>query len=103
VSLALGLRPRARRVGARGRRPVPPAGAYRRAGRRRRRLDEVPNEAERLRGELAAALAAGRAHELVPFSGQTAGLIHEVLPAGEIVRRLVVEAEEALAGLVSAM
>jgi NAD(P)H-dependent flavin oxidoreductase YrpB (nitropropane dioxygenase family) len=35
-------------------------------------------------------------HEVVPFTGQTTGLIRDVLPAGEIVRRMVSEAEEAL-------
>jgi nitronate monooxygenase/enoyl-[acyl-carrier protein] reductase II len=39
-----------------------------------------------------------RPHELVPFTGQTAGMIHDVLPAGEIVRGMVSEAEEALRG-----
>jgi enoyl-[acyl-carrier protein] reductase II len=38
----------------------------------------------------------GRPDELTPFTGQTAGLIAELLPAGEIVRRMVAEAEEAL-------
>jgi len=43
------------------------------------------------------AVVARRApHELVPFTGQTAGLVREVLPAGEIVERMVSEAEEAL-------
>jgi enoyl-[acyl-carrier protein] reductase II len=49
-----------------------------------------------LRDELLAAIRQGRGHEMVPFTGQTAGLIHEVLPAGETVRRMVAEAEEAL-------
>jgi nitronate monooxygenase/enoyl-[acyl-carrier protein] reductase II len=44
-----------------------------------------------------AALRAGRAHEIVPFTGQTTGLIRDILPAAEIVRRLVAEAERALA------
>jgi enoyl-[acyl-carrier protein] reductase II len=61
-----------------------------------RRGDEVEPEAERLGGELVAAIRQGRAHELVPFTGQTAGQIHEVLPAGEIVRQMVAGAEEAL-------
>jgi hypothetical protein len=34
--------------------------------------------------------------EYVPLSGQTAGAIHEIRPAAEIVRRLVAEAEVAL-------
>jgi enoyl-[acyl-carrier protein] reductase II len=48
------------------------------------RQDEAGGEAERLGGELA------------PFTRQTAGMIREVLPAGEIVRKLVAEAEETL-------
>jgi enoyl-[acyl-carrier protein] reductase II len=61
-----------------------------------RRPDDVPAAAERLRGELMAALAEHRAHELVPFSGQTAGLVREILAAAEIVRRMVADAEAAL-------
>jgi len=39
------------------------------------------------------AVLAGRGDEYLPFAGQSAGLIDEVLPAGEIVRRVVAEAE----------
>ncbi len=60
------------------------------------RLDEAQQEAERLRGEMVAALKQGRAYDVAPFTGQSAGLIQEVLPAGEIVRGLVAEAEAAL-------
>ena len=35
-------------------------------------------------------------HELLPFTGQTAGMVHDILPAGEIVERMVSEAELAL-------
>jgi enoyl-[acyl-carrier protein] reductase II len=42
---------------------------------------------------LRAALEEGGGHEYLPFAGQSAGLISEVLPAGEIVRRVVAEAE----------
>ena len=31
-------------------------------------------------------------HEVLSITGQTAGLIHEILPAAEILRRLVAEA-----------
>jgi enoyl-[acyl-carrier protein] reductase II len=41
------------------------------------------------------ALLEGRGHEYLPFTGQSVGLIHEVLPAAEIVRRVVAEAEAA--------
>jgi enoyl-[acyl-carrier protein] reductase II len=51
---------------------------------------------DRMRAEFGAALPAGSAHELVPFTGQTAGLIHDVLPVAEIVDRLVADAEAAL-------
>lgn len=61
-----------------------------------RRLTEVPAESARLQEEIVGAVRAGRGHEYVPFTGESAGLIHEILPAGEIVRRLVAEAEEAL-------
>jgi enoyl-[acyl-carrier protein] reductase II len=42
------------------------------------------------------ALLAGRGDEYLPFTGQSAGLIGDVLPAAEIVARVVAEAEEAL-------
>jgi len=56
----------------------------------------VEAERERLAGELVDAVRAGRGHELVPFAGQTAGLITSVQPAGAIVRGLVADAEPAL-------
>jgi nitronate monooxygenase/enoyl-[acyl-carrier protein] reductase II len=42
---------------------------------------------------LRASLLAGRGDEYLPFTGQSAGLIDEILPAAEIVRRVVAEAE----------
>ena len=41
----------------------------------------------------------GRIDELSLWSGQSVGLVHEVLPAAEIVRRTVAEAETILAAL----
>jgi enoyl-[acyl-carrier protein] reductase II len=41
-------------------------------------------------------LLEGRGDEYLPFAGQSVGLIDEVLPAAEIVRRVVAEAEAAL-------
>jgi nitronate monooxygenase/enoyl-[acyl-carrier protein] reductase II len=61
-----------------------------------RRRQEVPGRAGEIRDELMAAVREGRAHELVPFTGQSAGLIGEILPAAAILRRLVDEAEQAL-------
>jgi nitronate monooxygenase/enoyl-[acyl-carrier protein] reductase II len=42
------------------------------------------------------AVTAGGGHEYLPFAGQSVALIDEVLPAAEIVRRVVAEAEAAL-------
>jgi enoyl-[acyl-carrier protein] reductase II len=39
----------------------------------------------------------GRGDEYLPFAGQSVGLIDEILPAGEIVSRVVAEAEAARA------
>jgi nitronate monooxygenase/enoyl-[acyl-carrier protein] reductase II len=58
--------------------------------------EEARREAKRLQGEIVAAIRLRRPHELLPFTGQTAGLIDEVLPAAEIVRGIVAEAERAL-------
>jgi enoyl-[acyl-carrier protein] reductase II len=43
-----------------------------------------------------AAIKAGGGEEFLPFAGQSAGLIREVLPARELVRRLLAQAEAAL-------
>ena len=58
--------------------------------------EEARREAERLRGEVISVVRQRRPHELVPFTGQTAGIIRDILPAGEIVGRMIVEAEQAL-------
>lgn len=53
-------------------------------------------EAERLRAEIMGSVREGRTHELVPFTGQTAGLVGDVRPAARIVEDLVAEAEQAV-------
>jgi enoyl-[acyl-carrier protein] reductase II len=60
------------------------------------RRDEARQEAGRLQMQVGMAIREGRFGELLPFTGQTAGLIHEILPAAEIVRRIVAGAEKAL-------
>lgn len=60
------------------------------------RLEEAGAQAAELRGQIMSSVREGRPHELTPFGGQTAGLIDEVLPAAEIVRRM---AEDACAAL----
>jgi enoyl-[acyl-carrier protein] reductase II len=65
----------------------------------RRRAPEVPEHADALREEIIGGLMEGRVHERTPFAGQTVGLIHDVRPAGEIVRSMAAEAERALGRL----
>lgn len=60
------------------------------------RHDEAKRDAERLRGEVLPAFKQMRVHELFPAAGQSAGLIRDILPAGEIVRRIATEARHAL-------
>jgi nitronate monooxygenase/enoyl-[acyl-carrier protein] reductase II len=60
------------------------------------RPEEARREAQRLRSELMAVIKERRPHELLPFTGQTAGLVRDVLPAAQIVRAMVGEAEQAL-------
>ena len=38
----------------------------------------------------------GRAHEYLPLTGESAGLVRDILPVREIVDRIVSQAEEAL-------
>jgi enoyl-[acyl-carrier protein] reductase II len=82
--------------------PPPPPGAYEVVPRVIRtefvgewesRAGDAAAEAERLRGEIMGAVTGGRTHELVPFSGQSVGLIKDVQPAAKIVQNMVAEAE----------
>ncbi len=62
----------------------------------RNRRAEARREVERLRPEVLSVFTQRGVHELLPGAGQDAGLIHDIQPAGEIVRRMVAEAREAL-------
>jgi nitronate monooxygenase/enoyl-[acyl-carrier protein] reductase II len=53
-------------------------------------------DALRLQGEIMGAIQQQHMELFVPFTGQSAGVIGEILPARDIVRRLIVEATEAL-------
>lgn len=61
--------------------------------------EELAGQAERIGQELVAAVRAGGGEDYVPFAGQSVGLVREILPAAEIVRRVMDEAERALARL----
>jgi enoyl-[acyl-carrier protein] reductase II len=60
------------------------------------RPEEAKQEDERIRSEFMTAAQQGRLEQKVPFTGQSAGLIDSILPAGEIVRQFAQQAEEAL-------
>jgi nitronate monooxygenase/enoyl-[acyl-carrier protein] reductase II len=60
-----------------------------------RGVEELGRERVRLGEELQTAMREGTAHELLPVTGEAAGLIHDVLPAAEIVATMVAEAEAA--------
>lgn len=60
------------------------------------RRDEAKRDAERLRNEVVPVFKQMRIHELFPTAGQSAGLIGDIVPAGEIVRRMISEARQAL-------
>jgi hypothetical protein len=45
------------------------------------------------------AILAGEGHQYVPFAGQSAGLIHDIRPAADIVRSVVDEADAIIRGL----
>jgi nitronate monooxygenase/enoyl-[acyl-carrier protein] reductase II len=46
--------------------------------------------------QLVSAVRAGAGHDLLPFAGQSAELVHDIVPAGELVTRLIAEATDAL-------
>lgn len=60
------------------------------------REEEVARQREGLVEEFTAAMQEGRAHQLLPVTGEVAGLIREILPAAEIVRQMVADAEAVL-------
>jgi enoyl-[acyl-carrier protein] reductase II len=69
------------------------------------RLEADPGSVDpvRLGSTLAAEARAGRGHDMLPFTGQSAALVHDIAPAAEILSRLVAEAEAALASAGSAI
>jgi enoyl-[acyl-carrier protein] reductase II len=62
----------------------------------RGQLEAVREAAPELREEVLAVVHEHRLDKLLRFAGQTAGLIHDVLPAERIVRDIVADAEHAL-------
>jgi enoyl-[acyl-carrier protein] reductase II len=60
------------------------------------RPGEAADNSEQLLERIMGAVTSGRPHEILPFTGQTAGMISDVLPAAKIVRAMAAEAERAL-------
>lgn len=58
--------------------------------------EEARRERDHLKSWIAEAAQAGRQHEFLLTAGQTVGGINEILPVGEIIRRLMDQAEAAL-------
>lgn len=56
-------------------------------------------QAEALRSKVMTSMRDGTAHELIPLTGQTAGLVRDIAPAAELVHRLITEAEATLRAL----
>ena len=63
------------------------------------RPDELARQAPELAARIVEEVRQGGGQEHVPFAGQSAGLVAEVLPAGRIVAGTVREAEHILAAL----
>ncbi|WP_222267295.1 NAD(P)H-dependent flavin oxidoreductase [Modestobacter marinus] len=59
------------------------------------RLERAPETVDpaRVGHEVRARVLAGGGHDLLPFAGQSVQLVHDVVPAGELISRLVAEAE----------
>lgn len=60
------------------------------------RREEALREMPRIREELAKASEAGRFHDLMIFGGQSAGAIHDLPSAADVVAKIAEEAEAAL-------
>jgi nitronate monooxygenase/enoyl-[acyl-carrier protein] reductase II len=58
--------------------------------------EDARRDRDRLRAQIISTHQAGRQHETLLTAGQTAGGIKEILPVGEIMRRLIAETEAAL-------
>jgi nitronate monooxygenase/enoyl-[acyl-carrier protein] reductase II len=62
------------------------------------RPDELAARADEFGPEMLESVLRGDGHEYLPFTGQSAGLVRDILPAAEIIRRTMAEAAAAIAG-----
>ena len=56
-------------------------------------MGDLANE---LRDTMFGAIQAGNGHEYSPFAGQSVGLVDDVVPVAQIIRRTIAEAQDAL-------
>jgi nitronate monooxygenase/enoyl-[acyl-carrier protein] reductase II len=63
-----------------------------------RQLEQDPGSVDpaEIGPRLLAAVRAGGGHDLLPFTGQSAALVHDIVPAGDLVARLVDQTARAL-------
>jgi hypothetical protein len=64
-------------------------------------IDQLRDHPEQVDGaelgrQLVQAILDGRGHEYLPFTGQSAGLIRDIVPAAVILERLLTDADAAL-------
>jgi nitronate monooxygenase/enoyl-[acyl-carrier protein] reductase II len=59
-------------------------------------IDPSSVDPEQVGPSLVADVRAGRGHDLLPFTGQSAALVRDIAPAADLVARLVAEADAAL-------
>jgi len=64
------------------------------------RTEAVRQAAPQLREQILAVVKEHRLDKIIPFGGQTAGLIRDVAPAETILRDIVAEAEQALSNAI---
>ena len=64
------------------------------------RLEQDPSavDAERVRARFLTDVRRGGGHDILPFTGQSAELIHDIPSASDLIARLVADAEHALRG-----
>lgn len=60
------------------------------------RRESVKRESKTIQEQIMNAVQAGKLGELLPFAGQSAGMINEILLASVVVQRLIYEAQKAL-------
>jgi enoyl-[acyl-carrier protein] reductase II len=60
------------------------------------RREDARQHAKQLQDQIIDAIGTGKLGELLPFAGQTVGLISKILPAAEITRQIAAEAEVVL-------